>query len=140
MTALRHYTITTYGCKEWLRRTGRIIEGELVYLEVTTRVTMASIKAAVAERFEIDPREMVSARRSFEVSHPRQIAMYISKRLTPCSMPAIGRAFGDRDHTTVIHACRQVKKRRADDPELDHKIATLERELKAPRLREGGER
>jgi chromosomal replication initiator protein len=136
MSDLRHYTITTYGCKEWLRRTGRIWEGELIYLDANRRLTMADIKAAVAARFAIDPCEMVSARRSFTVSHPRQVAMYLCKQLTTNSLPEIGRRFGDRDHSTVIHAIKQVEKRRAEDRALDRIIEGLERELKAPRLRE----
>jgi chromosomal replication initiator protein len=131
---MRVYTIIKYGCREWLRRTGRIYEGELIFLDARRRVTAADVKAAVSLSFGVDPGEMVSARRAQEVSHPRQVAMYLCKRLTPFSMPKIGRLFGDRDHTTVMHAVRQVEKRRASDPELDVRIEMLEREISAPRI------
>ena len=52
---------------------------------------------------------MTSARRAREVARPRQVAMYLSKRLTPRSLPEIGRRFGGRDHTTVIHAIKRIK-------------------------------
>ena len=67
---------------------------------------------------------MTSARRAREVARPRQVAMYLSKQLTPKSLPDIGRRFGGRDHTTVIHAVRQIEKLRASDAELDALAAT----------------
>src|SRR5438132_68811 len=70
-----------------------------------------------------------SARRAREVARPRQVAMYLSKQLTPKSLPDIGRRFGGRDHTTVIHAVRQIEKLRASDAELDADIRLLTRQL-----------
>ena len=61
----------------------------------------------------------------------RQVAMYLSKQLTPRSLPEIGRRFGGRDHTTVIHAVRQIEKLRALDPELDSDIRLLTRQLES---------
>ena len=72
---------------------------------------------------------MVSARRAREVARPRQIAMYLAKQLTPRSLPEIGRRFGGRDHTTVIHAVRQIEKLRASDSEIDHDVVALMRLL-----------
>jgi chromosomal replication initiator protein len=72
---------------------------------------------------------MVSARRAREVARPRQIAMYLAKQLTPRSLPEIGRRFGGRDHTTVIHAVRQIEKLRGLDHDLDNDVRTLMRAL-----------
>ena len=73
-------------------------------------------------QYRIRKAEMTSARRAREVARPRQVAMYLSKQLTPRSLPEIGRRFGGRDHTTVIHAVRQIEKLRASDAELDADI------------------
>jgi hypothetical protein len=67
------------------------------------------IKRIVAETFRIPLIEMVSQRRSRKVARPRQIAMYLARETTPMSLPNIGRRFGGRDHTTVIHACKTIE-------------------------------
>ena len=71
----------------------------------------------------------VVERRTAAVVKPRQIAMYLSKALTPRSLPEIGRRFGGRDHTTVIHAVKQIERLRAADSELDADIRLLTRQL-----------
>ncbi len=73
------------------------------------RLTMDEIQKRVAEHFKIRMSDMSSARRSRVVARPRQVAMYLSKQLTSRSLPEIGRAFGGRDHTTVMHAVRKVE-------------------------------
>ncbi len=73
------------------------------------RLTMEEIQKRVAEHFKIRVSDMSSARRSRAVARPRQVAMYLSKQLTSRSLPEIGRAFGGRDHTTVMHAVRKVE-------------------------------
>ena len=93
------------------------------------RITIEEIQTQVAEHFRIRKAEMTSARRAREVARPRQVAMYLSKQLTPKSLPDIGRRFGGRDHTTVIHAVRQIEKLRASDHELDADIRLLMRQL-----------
>ncbi|QIL02163.1 chromosomal replication initiator protein DnaA [Sphingomonas sinipercae] len=93
------------------------------------RITIDEIQAQVAEHYRIRKAEMTSARRAREVARPRQVAMYLSKQLTPKSLPDIGRRFGGRDHTTVIHAVRQIEKLRAQDTELDADIRLLTRQL-----------
>ncbi len=93
------------------------------------RITIDEIQKRVSEHFHIRAAEMVSARRAREVARPRQIAMYLAKQLTPRSLPEIGRRFGGRDHTTVIHAVRQIEKLRASDSEIDHDVVTLIRVL-----------
>jgi chromosomal replication initiator protein len=93
------------------------------------RITIDEIQKRVSDHFKIRNAEMVSARRAREVARPRQIAMYLAKQLTPRSLPEIGRRFGGRDHTTVIHAVRQIEKLRASDVEIDNDVRTLMRVL-----------
>jgi chromosomal replication initiator protein len=93
------------------------------------RVTIDEIQRRVCDHYRIRHAEMSSARRAREVARPRQIAMYLAKQLTPRSLPEIGRRFGGRDHTTVIHAVRQIEKLRATDAELDADVRLLLRQL-----------
>jgi hypothetical protein len=86
---------------------------------------IARIKRITAAEFRIPVDEMVSARRSREVARPRQVAMYICKRLTPRSLPDIGRHFGNRDHTTVIHAVRTVERIMGEDEAFRHSVKTI---------------
>ncbi|WP_165799491.1 chromosomal replication initiator protein DnaA [Sphingomonas oleivorans] len=93
------------------------------------RVTIDEIQRRVSDHYRIRQSEMGSARRAREVARPRQIAMYLAKQLTPRSLPEIGRRFGGRDHTTVIHAVRQIEKLRVTDAELDADVRLLMRQL-----------
>jgi chromosomal replication initiator protein len=77
--------------------------------------TIAEIQAATCEHFGISTSEMLSSARAPRISWPRQLAMYLSRQLTQESLLAIGREFGGRDHTTVLHACRRASSRLADD-------------------------
>jgi chromosomal replication initiator protein len=95
------------------------------------RITIDEIQRRVSEHFKIRQAEMVSARRAREVARPRQIAMYIAKQLTPRSLPEIGRKFGGRDHTTVIHAIRQIERLRGLDTEIDADVRLLIRQLES---------
>jgi|TARA_R100000501_G_scaffold15113_1_gene27415 chromosomal replication initiator protein len=93
----------------------------------TRRVTVDVIQRQTADFYNIKLSDMMSARRAREVARPRQIAMYLAKRLTPRSFPDIGRRFGGRDHTTVMHAVKRIEALRADDGELSADIDRLER-------------
>jgi chromosomal replication initiator protein len=73
--------------------------------------------------------DMLSARRARAVARPRQVAMYLTKQLTPRSLPEIGRKFGGRDHTTVMHAIRRIEELRAVDAALNDDIELLRRLL-----------
>jgi len=95
------------------------------------RVTIDEIQKLVSEHFELKPLDLVSARRSRVVARPRQIAMYLSKRLTTRSLPEIGRKFGGRDHSTVIHAVRKIEELRDQDRDIDTAVRTLMRQLEA---------
>lgn len=75
---------------------------------------IAEIQESVSRYYGLSLLDMRSARRSRSVAHPRQIAMFLARELTPRSLPEIGKYFGDRDHSTVIHAIRAVSKRMVD--------------------------
>lgn len=93
------------------------------------RVTIDEIQKLVSQHFDLKPLDLVSARRSRAVARPRQIAMYLAKRLTTRSLPEIGRKFGGRDHSTVIHAVRKIEELREQDREIDGAVRVLMREL-----------
>ena len=95
------------------------------------RVTMEEIQKRVAEHFQIRLSDMSSARRSRTVARPRQIAMYLAKQLTSRSLPEIGRAFGGRDHTTVIHAVRKVEELMKADVAFAEDVDLLTRMLES---------
>ncbi|HEX6842237.1 MAG TPA: chromosomal replication initiator protein DnaA [Stellaceae bacterium] len=93
------------------------------------RVTIDEIQKRVAEHYNIRLADMHSARRARAVARPRQVAMYLCKQLTPRSLPEIGRKFGGRDHTTVMHAVRKIEELRAADRTLAEDIELLRRML-----------
>ena len=95
------------------------------------RITIDEIQRAVCEYYRIDRSEMSSKRRARAVVRPRQVAMYIAKVMTPRSYPEIGRKFGGRDHSTVIHAVRLVEDLRGKDSDMDNDVRTLLRQLEA---------
>jgi chromosomal replication initiator protein len=95
------------------------------------RISIDEIQTKVSDHYRIRKAEMTSARRAREVARPRQVAMYLAKQMTQRSLPEIGRRFGGRDHTTVIHAVRQIEKLRAQDAELDADIRLLTRQLES---------
>jgi len=93
------------------------------------RVTIEEIQKRVSEHYNIRQSEMHSARRARAVARPRQVAMYLSKQLTSRSLPEIGRKFGGRDHTTVMHAVRKIEELRATDNTFAEDIELLRRML-----------
>lgn len=95
------------------------------------KLTIDEIQRATAEYFNLRLSEMLSQRRARNIARPRQVAMYLSKQLTSRSLPEIGRRFGGRDHTTVMHAVRKVEDLRRDDSALDEDITRLSRMLEA---------
>jgi chromosomal replication initiator protein len=92
-------------------------------------ITLENIQKTVAEYFRVKVSDLLSARRSRSITRPRQMAMALAKELTQHSLPEIGRAFGGRDHTTVIHACRKVAELRESDSNFDNDYKNLLRTL-----------
>jgi chromosomal replication initiator protein len=95
------------------------------------RVTIEEIQKRVAEHYSIRLADMSSPRRARAVARPRQVAMYLAKQLTSRSLPEIGRKFGGRDHTTVMHAVRKIEDLRASDQSFSEDIELLRRMLEA---------
>jgi chromosomal replication initiator protein len=89
------------------------------------QISIENIQKTVADYYKIKVAEMYSKKRSRIVARPRQMAMAISKELTPLSLPDIGEAFGGRDHTTVLHGYRKIAELRASDPAINRDFNTL---------------
>jgi len=92
-------------------------------------VTLENIQKTVADYFRVKVSDLHSARRSRSITRPRQVAMALAKELTQHSLPEIGQAFGGRDHTTVIHACRKVAELREQDANVENDYRILLRTL-----------
>ena len=86
------------------------------------------------DAFSISREELLSAGRSGRIAWPRQVAMYLARRHTGETLPAIGRQFGGRNHTTVMYACRKAGERIASDPGAQAIVSDLERRLDRARL------
>ena len=94
--------------------------------------TVEEIQAATCERLGISPEALNSPDRTAQVAWARQVAMYLSRELTDATLPAIGRAFGGRNHSTVLHACRRTTERIAADAEANELVRSLTAALQQP--------
>jgi len=92
-------------------------------------VSMDDIQETVGARFHVKISDLKSRRRSKTLVHPRQIAMYLCRELTDSSYPEIGRQFGGKDHTTIIHACKQVIKAKDSDSALSATLDSLKEQI-----------
>jgi chromosomal replication initiator protein len=115
-------SVSIETCKEALR--------DLIAVQ-NRLVSIDNIQRTVAEYYKIKLSEMYSKRRSRTVARPRQIAMALAKELTPLSLPDIGEAFGGRDHTTVLHACRKVAELRSINTDITRDFNSLLQVLKS---------
>ncbi|MFW5833194.1 MAG: chromosomal replication initiator protein DnaA [Pseudomonadota bacterium] len=93
------------------------------------RISIEEIQKAVVAHYNLKLADMGSKRRSRVVARPRQVAMYLAKQLTPRSLPEIGRRFGNRDHTTVMHAVKKVEELMRDDDTIARDVEALRRRL-----------
>jgi chromosomal replication initiator protein len=93
------------------------------------KVTVNLIIGVICKNYNLTPKELVSKRRSRNISFPRQIAMYICRELTDLSLPKIGEEFGGRDHTTVIHAKDKIYNQIKDDPDFSNTVKNLIKEI-----------
>ena len=94
------------------------------------RITIDDIQKATSEHYGMKQADLLSERRNRAIARPRQAAMWLAKQLTTRSLPDIGRRFGGRDHTTVLHAVRRIEALRADDPVLNQDLETITRKLR----------
>ncbi len=92
-------------------------------------VTVENIQKTVADYYKVRIADLLSKRRSRSVARPRQVAMALAKELTTHSLPEIGDAFGGRDHTTVMHACKRIRELRASEPRIQEDFSALLRTL-----------
>jgi chromosomal replication initiator protein len=95
------------------------------------KLTIEDIQRRVAEYYKVRMSDLLSARRARPIARPRQVAMYLAKSLTTRSLPEIGRKFGGRDHTTVMHAIKRIDELRAHDKALDEDVDLLRRMLES---------
>ncbi len=89
------------------------------------RITIDSIIRQVAEKFSLPPSQLKQKTNQRKIAYPRQIAMYLAKDLTPASLPEIGRAFGGKHHTTVLHSVRKIEQLRHKKADLNRLIHSL---------------
>ena len=98
--------------------------------EAVPAVTIGRIQEAVSDRFGLSITELCSQRRSQSVAYPRQVAMYLSRELTDASLPKIGKEFGGRDHTTVIHATSKITRLISEDRSVYNLVQDLTARIK----------
>lgn len=94
------------------------------------QITLEVIQKTVADYYKIKVADMYSQKRTRAIARPRQVAMWLARDLTPHSLPEIGEAFGGRDHTTVLHACRTIVDLRSKDSHLNNDLLVLSQTLK----------
>lgn len=94
-------------------------------------ITIDNIQRVAADYYKLKISDMLSKKRSRSIARPRQVAMALAKEMTDHSLPEIGDAFGGRDHTTVLHACRKIEELQATNTEIREDIKKLTRALKS---------
>jgi chromosomal replication initiator protein len=102
---------------------------DLIRPQEPRRVKIEDIQRVVARQYNVSRADLLSSRRTANVVRPRQVAMYLAKTLTLRSLPEIGRRFGGRDHTTVLHAVRKIENLVGNDTTLAEEIEVLKRQL-----------
>ena len=93
-------------------------------------LTIEDIQKAVAEYYNVDISAMLSQRRTMEITYPRQVAMYLCKKMMDVSLKYIGKSFGNRDHTTVMNACTKIEKELKENKKLSSALADLETRIR----------
>lgn len=111
----------------WVRAFPWPVKQEVIPAHIKNRVAL--IQKIVCEEMNVSLGDVLSQRRTALPVMARQVGMYLAKKMTPYSLPEIGRRFGGRDHTTVLHAVRRVTGKRADDPSVNELVSALEKKL-----------
>jgi chromosomal replication initiator protein len=102
---------------------------ELADVQEERPISIADIERAVADRYKLKGALLRSKKRNKEIAHARHVAMYLARTLTSASLPQIGKNFGDRDHTSVLHACNKIKGMVEDDWRFKEEVEQLIRTL-----------
>ena len=126
------HRVAAYASLTDRKLTVEVVEGllrEVLHEEGRIAISIEVIQKRVAEHFDIRHADMTSKRRPENIAFPRQIAMFLSRKMTESSLNNIGEAFGGRDHGTVLHACRLVKDRMEIDPNVRQVVSYLEKQL-----------
>jgi chromosomal replication initiator protein len=97
--------------------------------KVVKKTSIEDIQRKIADFYKLDPRDFQSQQRSRRIARPRQVAMFLAREITARSLPEIGRRFGGRDHTTVLHACRRIAALCSEDPTFKQEIDFLKQIL-----------
>ena len=108
---------------------------DLIRPQEPKRIKIEDIQRVVARQYNVSRSDLLSSRRTANVVRPRQVAMYLAKTLTLRSLPEIGRRFGGRDHTTVLHAVRKIEALVSKDVALSEEVESLKRQLQMSRRR-----
>jgi chromosomal replication initiator protein len=128
---VRVATYASLGSEQITVERAEFLLKDILREEGQKRVNIDAIQKAVTKYFDLRLADMTSSRRPANIAFPRQIAMYLSRKLTPCSLVEIGDAFGGRDHGTVIYACKKIKQSIDSDvhtrDSVDMLITTLQR-------------
>lgn len=101
--------------------------GQVLNMQEAKKIRIEEIQQIVAHHYNLSKNDLLSSRRIRTIVKPRQIAMYLAKSLTPRSLPEIGRRFGGRDHTTVLHAIRKIEEQVSKDNKLEKELELLKR-------------
>lgn len=122
---VRIATYASLGTEQITVERSEFLLKDILREEGQKRVNIDSIQKAVTDHFDLRIADMTSRRRPSNIAFPRQIAMYLSRKMTQCSLVEIGDAFGGRDHGTVIYACRKVKQRIECEPQVRDSVDIL---------------
>ena len=121
LSSLNGSKVTISECEDVLR--------DVLEEEESPAVTIDRIQRNVADYYDIRMADMTSKRRPANIAFPRQVAMYLSRKMTDSSFSEIGEAFGGRDHGTVMHACKLVEERMAENDSLRRTVAQLDTKI-----------
>jgi chromosomal replication initiator protein len=123
---MRVASFASLSGKELTQETIEHLLKDILLEERRQTVTIEQIQRKVAEHFDVRLADMTSKRRPASIAFPRQVAMYLARELTKASLNEIGDAFGGRDHGTVLHACKLVKKRIKEQDNIRQTVSFID--------------
>lgn len=126
---MRVASFSSLSGRELTRENVEHLLKDILQEEARRTVTIDQIQRKVAEHYDVRLADMTSKRRPANIAFPRQVAMYLARELTKSSLNEIGEAFGGRDHGTVMHACKLVKKKAAADDKVRQTVSMLDSQL-----------